>query len=174
MSKHAVSRLAVGLAILAALLAAIPVFAQPLRTSAYGEIGGAGLAYGLGVERELARAAGFDLRVRAGASALPNLIGTGTVATVSAQFGVTRQLAGRVGVELAAGATGLAARRARFLFSERALDTLVVVPTLGLALRVAPSAEGRVGGHAGVTCFLSRRERWRGVPLPTLGATYAL
>ena len=173
MSKRAVSRLAVGLAILAALLAALPAFAQPLRTRAVLEIGGPGVLYGVGVERDLARLSGVDLRVRAGTSAMPNLVGTGLLGTVSAQIGATVRTGGRFGIELAPGATLLAARRARFLVSPP-VDTLVVVPTLGLALRAAPSAGGRVGGHAGATVFLSRRDRWRGVPLPTLGATYAL
>ena len=173
MSKRAVSRLAIGLAILAALLAAIPAFAQPLRTSAVLEIGGPGVMYGVGVERELARLPGFDLRARASVSAFPNLLGTGLLGTASAQVGATVRTSRRFGLELAPGVTFLAARRAR-LPASPPVDTLVAVPTLGLALRVAPAERGRAGGHAGVTCFLSRRGRWRAVPLPTLGLTYTL
>ncbi|MEO0557751.1 MAG: hypothetical protein AAF170_06145 [Bacteroidota bacterium] len=170
MSKRTVTRLALVIAALAALLAALPALAQPLRTSAYLESGGAGVLYGVGIKQELAQTPGADLRVRLGASAFPVLFARGTVGTLSGQLAASFRLDGtRYGVESSLGVTALWARGFAFALNPP-VDTLAPAPTVGLALRVVPAREKRLGGRAGVTAILSRN-RWGAVVVPTLGAT---
>jgi len=173
MSKRSMTRLALVIAALVALLAALPAFAQPLRTSAYLEWGGAGVLYGLGIEQELVRVSGLGLRVRLGASAFPVLFARGALGTLSGQLAAdVWPRGGRVAVEPSIGVTALGARRFAFLTSAP-VDTLVTVPTVGLAIRVAPKAGTRIGGRAGVTAFL-HRGGGSAVLLPTVGATWVL
>ena len=173
MSKRAVTRIALVLALLVALLAALPALAQPLRTSAVLEGGGAGVLYGLGAEQELARAPGLGLHARVSASAFPVLFARGTLWTLSGQLAAVIQPGGdRFGVEPSVGVTALGARRFGFLVSAP-VDTLVLVRTVGLAVRVNPGSGQRLGGRAGVTALLYR-DRWGAVLLPMLGATWML
>ena len=66
MSKRTLTRLALLIAALLAVLAAFPAFAQPLDTSVVLEGGGPGLMYGLGIEQELVRTPSLHLGVRGG------------------------------------------------------------------------------------------------------------
>ena len=173
MSKRTLTRLALLIAALLAVLAAFPAFAQPLHTSVVLEGGGPGLMYGLGIEQELVRTPSLHLGVRGGGSAFPVVIGTGVIRTLFGQLvAEVRPGEGRFGVESAVGLTALATRRVA-VFTSAPLDTLVTARTVGLAIRVPPAPGSRLGGRAGVTAILFR-DRWGAVFLPTLSATWRL